>query len=581
MSLTDNLKMDIPPIGTPGPDYAQKINDALAAIEASYVKVPQVVGDDTADDTNALQDAIDELPDTASQHGMAGGIVLIPPHVTCKFTKLRRPRGVSIIGHGGLTSRLHHVGSEVAIQDVGDPSYAHNWAIDAHFGLFGDNPNADVLGHHAIASGYDFELDDIALTARGLRLCLGLNIHGFGDSAYMWQDGVIGAVILGGAVMNCRRLLWVKGKVSDPNNYNTENILDYTSCQNIRGHAIYSEDSEAPYVSRLKVDTAPALGAAYFKSNIGGTGGLYQMRTEAMPDATATVTLDDCTGVDVMQSFLVCHNDGYAVLFKNGATDNNIEANDFPSDSGGINIFFEDEDCVRNKIHGSTLPSSMALSRHVSAGAFATLSQNDIREQQFMTATGFGRRLAVDTALTVQDNYVEVDATAGNITITLPDPRNAMGHEPVVIKKIDATTNWVAVTSAASQTIDGANTRYLTGQYDTMTVIAKIDGTAHGEVPERYVLSNRWNLIGRNMLSKTVVWDPASVADGAVVTTTVTVKDAAFGDPVTVGFSGLGSSVMLLDAHVSAADTVLVVLENRNGAPVDLGSGNLKVVVTK
>lgn len=74
-------------------------------------------------------------------------------------------------------------------------------------------------------------------------------------------------------------------------------------------------------------------------------------------------------------------------------------------------------------------------------------------------------------------------------------------------------------------------------------------------------------------------WDPPSIADGAVTTTTVTVTGAAVGDRAVASLSTLGSSVALLSAHVSAADTVLVVLLNKTGGALDLASGTLNVDV--
>lgn len=83
-------------------------------------------------------------------------------------------------------------------------------------------------------------------------------------------------------------------------------------------------------------------------------------------------------------------------------------------------------------------------------------------------------------------------------------------------------------------------------------------------------------------LEATATWDPSSVADGAVATTTVTCLGAAPGDPVSVGFtSALTGTKLLWSAHVEDADVVRVVLLNKNGAAVDLGSGTLTVMVWK
>ena len=80
--------------------------------------------------------------------------------------------------------------------------------------------------------------------------------------------------------------------------------------------------------------------------------------------------------------------------------------------------------------------------------------------------------------------------------------------------------------------------------------------------------------------TETATWNPASIADGDNATTTVTVQGAALGDFVLASFS-LDLSGLALCAYVSAADTVTAVLLNNTGAPVDLGSGTLKVRVSK
>lgn len=75
-------------------------------------------------------------------------------------------------------------------------------------------------------------------------------------------------------------------------------------------------------------------------------------------------------------------------------------------------------------------------------------------------------------------------------------------------------------------------------------------------------------------------WDPASVAAGAQVTTTMTVRGASPGDVVGVGFS-TDLQAMQLTGYVSTTDTVTVVLRNGTAAPIDLGSGTLSVEVRR
>lgn len=82
-------------------------------------------------------------------------------------------------------------------------------------------------------------------------------------------------------------------------------------------------------------------------------------------------------------------------------------------------------------------------------------------------------------------------------------------------------------------------------------------------------------------LSGSATWDPANMAaDGDVVTTNVTVTGAAVGDFVVATFP-IGTNNVLISAHVSAANTVRVVLQNKTGGALDLASGTLAVRVLK
>lgn len=75
-------------------------------------------------------------------------------------------------------------------------------------------------------------------------------------------------------------------------------------------------------------------------------------------------------------------------------------------------------------------------------------------------------------------------------------------------------------------------------------------------------------------------WDPGSIANGAEEAKEVTVTGAALGDFVRVSFS-LDITDLVLDAKVTASNTVTCVLANNTGGAIDLGSGTIKVEVFK
>lgn len=81
-------------------------------------------------------------------------------------------------------------------------------------------------------------------------------------------------------------------------------------------------------------------------------------------------------------------------------------------------------------------------------------------------------------------------------------------------------------------------------------------------------------------LQGTATYDPASLADAAGATTTVTVTGAALGDIAAASFSNALQGITLT-AWVSATDTVSVRFQNESGGTLDLASGTLKAWVFK
>ena len=89
-----------------------------------------------------------------------------------------------------------------------------------------------------------------------------------------------------------------------------------------------------------------------------------------------------------------------------------------------------------------------------------------------------------------------------------------------------------------------------------------------------------WLKIQDDHLKGSATWDPGSIADGDEEATTVTVTGAALGDMAIASFS-LDVSDLVLDAQVTAANTVTCVLANNTGGAVDLSSGTVYARVFK
>jgi hypothetical protein len=77
--------------------------------------------------------------------------------------------------------------------------------------------------------------------------------------------------------------------------------------------------------------------------------------------------------------------------------------------------------------------------------------------------------VSTNTTLDATHCVVLVDATSGNITITLPAAGTA-NRRIYIVKKIDATANTVTIDGNGSETIDGATTQVISAQWASYTV---------------------------------------------------------------------------------------------------------------
>lgn len=91
-------------------------------------------------------------------------------------------------------------------------------------------------------------------------------------------------------------------------------------------------------------------------------------------------------------------------------------------------------------------------------------------------ATGIVSKTANYTA-TANDGTIEVDASGGAVTITLPAV-SGLGGRIYVVKKTDSSGNAVTVDANASETMDGATTVSLASQWSACVIQANTAGTA-------------------------------------------------------------------------------------------------------
>lgn len=73
--------------------------------------------------------------------------------------------------------------------------------------------------------------------------------------------------------------------------------------------------------------------------------------------------------------------------------------------------------------------------------------------------------------LTTNYNVLNVDASGGNVTITLPALAD-MNNEDFVIRKVDSSSNQVIIDPNGAETINGDTTLVIVNQYSAAHIIS-------------------------------------------------------------------------------------------------------------
>jgi hypothetical protein len=93
---------------------------------------------------------------------------------------------------------------------------------------------------------------------------------------------------------------------------------------------------------------------------------------------------------------------------------------------------------------------------------------------QALTPGGYLSTISVQTSnyspAATPGETVLVNATSGNITITLPTA--ASNGNFYAVKKVDSSSNTVTINTTSSQTIDGGTSAVLKIQYASITVVS-------------------------------------------------------------------------------------------------------------
>lgn len=85
----------------------------------------------------------------------------------------------------------------------------------------------------------------------------------------------------------------------------------------------------------------------------------------------------------------------------------------------------------------------------------------------------------------------------------------------------------------------------------------------------------------QGQIAHTKAWAPSTITTLSYKDEDVSVPGAVVGDFVLASFTTMLTNALMISAHVSAADTVKVVLFNPTSGSLDAGTGTLYVLVFK
>ncbi|HWQ36946.1 MAG TPA: right-handed parallel beta-helix repeat-containing protein [Blastocatellia bacterium] len=212
------------------------------------------------------------------------------------------------------------------------------------------------------------------------------------------------------------------------------------------------------------------------------------------------------------------------------------------------------------------------------------------REVRFLSGARVGENSAADI-------YADADGTASYLRFRDGSGNTkfmfyGLGSTALYLRDVTNSRQHLTVTqgSSAASALTQISSRLLIDESLNLGAATLPPVSASGQVrtafdsaDNKYKFSENagsYRYFGKYLTTATT-WDPPSLADGAVASTTVTVTGAAAGDACSAGHDQLGSNLVMLSCHVQGADTARVTVLNKTGGALDLGSGTLRVFVWK
>lgn len=264
-------------------------------------------------------------------------------------------------------------------------------------------------------------------------------------------------------------------------------------------------------------------------------------------------------------------------------TGNVVEACGITNTSGGIRIQDASGGAPTNGvISGNHVRANYGAGVRVHSGTKISITGNRITESTGSGISCLSQSDTYTTEITVNGNtFIDNSAYAIDTPTTNLSACTVSVDGNTIISSNIATlqaTGFV-INGAASVWNIGSNT--FSSNYNTDVVETSFASRATKAFLQinSATLTRMKPVLGVNYTGS-ATYDPASIAAGAGVTTTVTVTGAALGDFTQATFS-LDLQGVTLSAWVSAANTVSVRFQNGTGAPIDLASGTIRARVTK
>lgn len=264
------------------------------------------------------------------------------------------------------------------------------------------------------------------------------------------------------------------GQLFAQGNFSSFDISDGSITQTIEdGNTITFSDSTRVNFTVSATDTVTAdliantVSETYLTTSVAGVGLTGGNGTALTLDLSEYSTV----AVGAGDSFLMLDNNGTTEQRSTVAQLGTYLAGDNITNTAGV-LSVADSDIEDAIFQTANFVDSATIDFTVTAGASVTAIVID----NSITEAKRSRSVVTDSTtstLAATDDVSLVNATGGAVTITLTGV--ATSGKRVTIKKTDSTANAVTIQRDGSSTIDGATTKILYSQYESITVIS--DGT--------------------------------------------------------------------------------------------------------